>query len=239
MKDTRLNEDAAIYSRREERDARAKWSSLSKKEKITYFKDYYLKFVIIITALAGMLIWFIVTMLSPKKEMRLNITMVNSSMSQQALADFEAAVSDILEINPEKEEIFIDDSFHISTDGEIISQTDMASQEKLTVFASVGDLDILISDRATFERYSKMGIYYNLADALPSDLYNRLSENLVLSQVPDEDTEPFPYGIRLETYPKYKSLQIQIQDPIIGICASSKNRENAVTVIQMLTNTFN
>lgn len=43
MKETRLQEDAYIYKRREEPDEKQKWKDLDGAGKLQYFKDYYLK----------------------------------------------------------------------------------------------------------------------------------------------------------------------------------------------------
>lgn len=235
MKETRLKEDAAIYSKRQDnKSEKEKWSNLSSHEKVQYFKDYYLKFVIAGALILAFIIWFLYSIFKPKPETMLTVTLINSTMTDEASEALSSQLSSYLDIDTEKQEIFIDTSLFL--DDENPSEATMASEQKMVAYAFSGELDIIIAQEDVFERYAKQGYFINLAEALPSNLYSQFNDTFYMTRAED-DTEDIPYGISIAGYERFENLESYIQNPIIGIMANTKHKSNAVDTIQWFTET--
>lgn len=235
MKETRLKEDAAIYSKRQDnKSEKEKWSNLSSHEKVQYFKDYYLKFVIAGALILAFIIWFLYSIFKPKPETMLTVTLINSTMTDEASEALSSQLSSYLDIDTEKEEIFIDTSLYL--DDENPSEATMASEQKMVAYAFSGELDIIIAQEDVFERYAKQGYFINLAEALPSNLYSQFNDTFYMTRAED-DTEDIPYGISIAGYERFENLESYIQNPVIGIMANTKHKSNAVDTIQWFTET--
>lgn len=235
MKETRLKEDAAIYSKRQDnKSEKEKWSNLSSHEKVQYFKDYYLKFVIAGALILAFIIWFLYSIFKPKPETMLTVTLINSTMTDEASEALSSQLSSYLDINTDKEEIFIDTSLFL--DDENPSEATMASEQKMVAYAFSGELDIIIAQEDVFERYAKQGYFINLAEALPSNLYSQFNDTFYMTRA-ENDTEDIPYGISIAGYERFENLESYIQNPVIGIMANTKHKSNAVDTIQWFTET--
>lgn len=235
MKETRLKEDAAIYSKRQDnKSEKEKWSNLSSHEKVQYFKDYYLKFVIAGALILAFIIWFLYSIFKPKPETMLTVTLINSTMTDEASEALSSQLSSYLDIDTEKQEIFIDTSLFL--DDENPSEATMASEQKMVAYAFSGELDIIIAQEDVFERYAKQGYFINLAEALPSNLYSQFNDTFYMTRAED-DTEDIPYGISIAGYERFENLESYIQNPVIGIMANTKHKSNAVDTIQWFTET--
>lgn len=235
MKETRLKEDAAIYSKRQDnKSEKEKWSNLSSHEKVQYFKDYYLKFVIAGALILAFIIWFLYSIFKPKPETMLTVTLINSTMTDEASEALASQLSGYLDIDTEKEEIFIDTSLFL--DDENPSEATMASEQKMVAYAFSGELDIIIAQEDVFERYAKQGYFINLAEALPSNLYSQFNDIFYMTRT-ENDTEDIPYGISIAGYERFENLESYIQNPVIGIMANTKHKSNAVDTIQWFTET--
>lgn len=235
MKETRLKEDAAIYSKRQDnKSEKEKWSNLSSHEKVQYFKDYYLKFVIAGALILAFIIWFLYSIFKPKPETMLTVTLINSTMTDEASEALASQLSGYLDIDTEKQEIFIDTSLFL--DDENPSEATMASEQKMVAYAFSGELDIIIAQEDVFERYAKQGYFINLAEALPSNLYSQFNDTFYMTRA-ENDTEDIPYGISIAGYERFENLESYIQNPVIGIMANTKHKSNAVDTIQWFTET--
>ena len=88
-KKTVLNDDAALYSHKEDVSEKEKWSTMSNKERWQYFADYYLAKIvvsIIVIAVVGSILH---TMLTPKPEVVFSVAIVNDGASQQIYDDLQ------------------------------------------------------------------------------------------------------------------------------------------------------
>lgn len=233
MKDTRLNEDAAIYNRQKPQSEKEKWKNLSSKEKKQYFKDYYFKPLLLSLFIILIVGWLLYSIFSPKPKTVLTVSLINCTMSDENADTLASSLEDYLEIDKNKENVYIDTSLFIDTENR--SEASMASEQKMSIYSFSGEYDIIIAERELFDRYAANGFFYSLAEALPSNLYNEFSSNFVMSKVKDLGNEELPYGISIKGYKRFDELDAIMIDPVIAIAANGKNRENAVNTIQWLT----
>lgn len=226
MKETRLDDSASIYSKRNEESEKEKWSQMNGKEKWQYFSQYYLLKLCAIIVLSIFAMYLFVTILGPKDKLIFEMVLVNSNMEESKIEEMKQEIETLLK--PEKREIvMLDDSYYISEK----EQGDMSSEQKLSVCYYANELDIIVANRSVFEKYAKLGFFCDLAELLPTDQYSQVKEQLVFAST-EEQKEETAYGISLEGSKQFEKYDTQISDPVIGIVSNSKNVKNAVSVLE-------
>lgn len=236
LKETRLDDSAEIYKKREKLTERQKLSDMNTSEKWEYFKQYYLKKLLATLVIASFVGFLLYEVLSPKPDTVLNVAMVNYPLGEETLAKFENDIKEILNVDPETQNILIDATYDLKN-------YDYASAEKLTTLAFAGELDIFIAPESQFIKYAFSNSLAPLTDALPTDVYSALSDRLFScrtrlddEEVPEEAKGPEGvYGIYADELPMFAAYKGYMQDPpVIGIFVTSENTENAVTTIRHL-----
>ena len=230
---TKLEDDALLYQKREEKKDREKFKELDGKGKLQFFRDYYLVKVLIVVIAAALLGSVIYTMVKPKPEAALNVAVVNDQWEEQARDDFKTDLLDYLGLDAGKNTIEVMDALWINEDG-----SDMATRTKLMVNISAGMVDVMIADREQFLSYAEQGLFVDLSDKLPAQLDQKLDGQILKSGVIEEEgqepTGEYSVGISLENSGIYGSLTNQAEPMYIGITTSTKNMEDAVKMIQYL-----
>lgn len=235
MKETRLDDSASIYERRNPKTEKQKLSEMNGKEKWQYYKDYYFKKTIVSVLLLSLVGYFLYTVLSPKPETVLHVACANYQFSEEQIEEIQNGFAEYLGINTETQEVFFDPSY-------ILSDLEYTSAEKLAVLSFAKELDIIITPESKFKEYAFSGSLWSLSDQLPTDLYSALSDKFYLSQVRqdeepmDEATGPsYVFGIYLDDTELFKDYPSE-DPPVLGIVLSGSHNENAVEFIRYLFN---
>ncbi len=231
-KETRLNDTADIYTKRENQTEKQKLGDMTITEKFQYFKDYYFKKIFMVCLLSGIAIWFLYTVLSPKTETVLYAAIINDALDNEKTDVLTKELEQYYKINPEKQEIVLDYNFYIDEENGGTETT--ASVQKLGTYVAAEQIDVIITDEKTFQGYAYNGYFVDLADQLPTDLYSNLSDSFFMSETDEKKTEKNAYGVYLTDCEKYKNLGSMIEKPVIGIVANSKYRENGADFIKYL-----
>ncbi len=235
-KETRLDDSAEIYKKREKMTERQKLSEMNTTEKWDYFKQYYYKKLLATLVIVGFVGYFLYEVLSPKPDTVLSVAMVNYPLDEVTLTQLENDIKDLLNVNEETQNILIDTGYDLNNH-------DYASAEKLSTYAFAGEIDLFIAPESQFVKYAFSNSLAPLTDALPTDVYSALSDRLFScrtrlsdEEVPSEAKGPEGvFGIYAEDLPMFKAYQGYMQDPpVIGIIVTSKNTENAVSTIRYL-----
>lgn len=210
-KKTTLDDSAGIYEKREQQTERQKLKNMTKKEKFSYFKTYYAKKVIL--SLLGLAIIFslLYQVLSPKPEEILSIAIINGAFDDTKFSTFEKDIDQYFHLNKEKETIRIDSTYYIS-DNDVLGSS-IGSLQKLTTYIATQGIDIIIADPKEFDNLIKQGNFVDLKEALPSDLYQKVSADLykgaALKDPSDINNTEYgkeaDYGIRLDNNEVYKT----------------------------------
>lgn len=228
-KETRLDESAQIYQPREKQSDRAKFKEMNRKQKFTYFKDYYLMkcfFVLLALVFVGSLAYSI---FGPKVDTVLHAAVINGVFSDTTAQSMETDMEARLELDTKKSDVHIDTSFFIGDDYHYGPST----EQKLVALLMAGDIDIIIAPEKEFAIYVAQGYMAKLSDQLPTQLFSSLSDRF-LSSVTKDDPKEAAYGIYLNNYQLYDTNGTVVMDPVIGICLSSKHKDNGIALIQYL-----
>lgn len=230
-KKTALDDDSLLYQKRDDSFGKKDTSAMTGKEKAGYFKDYYLKTVLIVLAVAAVLGSVLYSMLFNHQESILGIAFID-----------DACISETEAFNEHLREFFelTDEGDYIDTTNYVLSE--YGSQVRFTTLASAGSLDIIFGSEDCFKQYSQMGYFADLSEILPAELYEKIKDRIVMSSEVETDengditqTLPeAPYGIDISQNALYKEYGGSDGKVIIGIVANTKQTENAVRLIEHL-----
>lgn len=145
------------------------FATMTPKEKLAYFWDYYKIHTVVVIAVAAFVIAFINSYLS-NKPFAFYAVMLNAN----ALTDNTAAASAWSEgfmeyagIDPESYQVNIDTSIAISPDGG--DQYEVASRQKMVAMMHAGDIHAIVADTETFEGYARLEYFYDLTAAFTEE----------------------------------------------------------------------
>lgn len=230
QKKTALDDDSILYQKRDDSIRKKDISSLSGRQKLQYFKDYYLKFCILAVILVVVGANLVYTIFFRHQETVLNVALVN-----------EAALSD-----PEGLADFLKDSFQTTGRDQLLTVTnynlgDVNQQMAFTTKLVAGDLDLIICDRDTFDSESEAGFYLDLSSVeLPSSFLDHLLTGQIVEKDSDDQIirtgEVLPYGIDIADTPLYTYYGGSAKEAILCITAVSEHTDRDLKFIQLLAN---
>ena len=238
-KETVLKDDASIYQKREKKSERQKFSEMKTfQEKVNYFKMYYLKMTLAGILIAGLAIYFIYTVASPKDKNLLRVAFVDYFFMDEATTEMAADFIEAKNITLGEHEV-------ITFDGSSYQISGSGNYNAATVFSThvmAREIDMIIAPESSFKAYAFNGSIGSLTELLPSDLYGELSDRFFLSKLRQENEgiedavgEDYVLGIYLDETPfweKYGSFVQGNDRPVIGIIVNGPNKEYAVEFLR-------
>ena len=232
LKDTTLDNSADIYKPREEKSEKQKLSEMTFQDKVSYLKSYYLAKTVAIIAIIAFAGYLFYTILTPKPETLLYAAIVNYAIPEETAATLQSDFSNHLGITSDKEEVMFDTSFYLGS-GNDTSEYTMSAQEKLSVYFTAGDVDVLIAPESIIKNYASFGYLDKLTDQLPTDLCTSLSESFLFSTTEDNPVSG-AYGIYLDGTALYNGTSDPTDRPVLAIVINSDQKQNAIEFIRYL-----
>lgn len=230
-KKTVLNDDAALYSHKEDISEKDKWKTLSGKEKWQYFADYYLGKIVIILVTVAVVGSVLHTMLTPKPEVVFSVAVVGDGINQPMYEELQQKFNTLIALDEETQQTVFDTGYNFSNG-------DYQSWQKFAMYNMVGDLDVTILPKSQFEEYAPGDYFSPLAVHLSSTLYASLSEYFLETKLQDENGNLIPdsetvYGIDLSATWLYGTQQRE--DPmVLVINAAPENGKNIELFLEFL-----
>ena len=229
-----MEEDSIIYQRRtDESDTKKVWKDLTFRQKVQFFKDYYLIktiVAIIVLCVAGN---FLYTILKPKKDAVLYATVVFDALDETKVNAMHKELDKLFDVQKDQE-VVIDTSFLETNETKVYG-----TSERLQAMLYAHQLDVIISDQKEYEHLGYYGNLTNLDIFLPDDVKELVKDDLIISPVGDDDDPnqvkaEFVMGIDLSNCKKYKDLGSVLEKPILSIPLGANNEENAVKFLRYL-----
>ncbi|MDF2541865.1 MAG: hypothetical protein K0S47_1583 [Herbinix sp.] len=228
-KETRLNDEADIYQPRIEQSEKQKLKEMSFREKRAYLWEYYKIHFIASVAGIAFLIYVIHTIITPNVDTVFYAAMINNPLPDDVLEQVEAEFSDVLQLDPETQEVYLNSSFFFNQTGDYT----MNMKQALTTYIASSEVDVIIAPESEFKSYAYYGYLVELSDAMPTDLYSNLTDSFFSSEM--EDTkENGVYGVYLTNTKLYQNSTTPSDPYVLGIVANSKHSENAIEYIRYL-----
>lgn len=225
-KQTRLGDSAEIYQPRRKLTEKEKLRDLPFKKKASYLWDYYRIHAIVFIAVIALTSYIIYTIVTPKVETKFYAAIINNTINEQVLMDYEANFSKHLQLDPTKEAVDFNSNFYFNNDT-------YNTRQVLSAYIATSEIDVIIAPESEFASYAKSGFMDKLSDQLPTDLYSSMTDRFYFSEV-ENDSESSAYGIFLTDSELFKNNTIDKDPFILGIITNSKHKENAVEFIRYL-----
>ena len=219
-KKTILDDNASIYKKHSDRPKKEPLKKMSKEEKWQYFKDYYLKKVIVSIVIIIGIGYF------------LNIMVFNKTTDILAIGLFGG-----IEIN-NKEEVQeeLRSVLEITNEKDVISIKSLQENDRrLFDLMGADAIQLLIMNEDDFKSLSEKGALTDFSTILNEEEYNSLNNKFVMAKVTELDdkgniasiSDEAPYGIKIDDKVLLNGEIYSDEDIYIGILIDSKNTENA------------
>lgn len=202
------------------------------KERLSYF-FYYYKVHVLLTVVIGAVVISTIVSLATKKDIVLQVVYINGfpvENTETFMADFATTIP----INPEKEEVLLDDSFYIAAENR--STFDEQNQEKLFMMSAAGTVDVCVSDEAFFMELVKQGYLLDLSTVLTDEQMEQYQDRLFYYDSDENKTEgKEAVGIKITDAPKIMATNsFPNTDCYYSIVVNSKHTDNALAFLEYL-----
>ncbi|MCC8046882.1 MAG: hypothetical protein LIP12_15610 [Clostridiales bacterium] len=245
-----LDADALIYQHREEKSGKEQMKSLHGKNRREFFKQYYLKRILIIAAVllfGVILLYNIVT----TKNYALSILVVNASgdVNEEEDQEYFGKFLELNDMNTSKNEVYLNRSLNVDINSEDSVNTSNV-QTIVNMFTRQG-VDLFLSDSDFYLLMAERSYFKNLEDYLTEEEVASIDEeNLVYVTLletekengedgtDDSETnagETILAGIRLspeEGWLADRGWYEDGMDIIVGLPVSVTNKELAVGLLK-------
>lgn len=233
------------------------------KQKLAYFWYYYKWHVIIGIVIIAMVSSFIYQFVN-RKDTAFNTVLLNASLLDQMSSEQPDFIADFAEkegIDLNTSDITFDTSIRIVEDS--MDETSVTSSQKLMVYVAANELDSMITDFDSFQKYANSSLFYDLRDILTDEQIQALEpyfyyvdREVVLAIEaanddlntdytpeypdpfhPEEMQDPVPVGICLTDCKDLTDNYYFRGDGIVmGIYANAEHVDTAVDLAEYLLN---
>ena len=160
------------------KNEKEKWKQMNGKQRLSYYKSYYLVPTVIALIVIIFLINIILDMTVRKKEILVNIITVNvvkeedntNDLSKDLLEYFGGEGKQTVAINPQ----YYGESGDVNVD--TVIRTMLASEA----------VDFMLMDTEAYERYSQLGAYADFEIILPKESFSELKDRIIYLDYEDE-----------------------------------------------------
>lgn len=172
-------------------------STMSPKQKLAYFWDYYKIHVLVAAVVIAVIISFVRQYLGNKDTafyavlLNVGVTDSNAEIATSLSEDFREYAG----IDPEQYEVTIDTSISLY-DG-VDAQYAIANQQKLLAMMQIGDVSTLVADTENFEKYAQFEFLYDLQSLLSEEelaKYNSYLYYTDAASIENDDSTASPNG---------------------------------------------
>ncbi len=226
---TTLDDDASIYSRTKDTVTKEELKNLPFKQKIAYFKDYYMIGLACLIAAAIFIGYMVYTsLINPSRDV-LTVAVLDDTFVS-ATEEMGASIKEYIGLERRKDYVGV--SYFDTND----YQMNMAYM----TIAGAGQLDLIVCSYEQFQNQANMGLLADMKELLPAETYNRLKDRMVTGHAVDADLDgnityvgdELEYGIDITDSAVVKQYITTGADRVI-LCAfaAPPNKENALKTI--------
>ena len=231
-KKTTLKDNAALYTHETDgMTEREKFKSLKGRKKWIQFRDYYLLKIVAIVAVLAFVASLLYTVLKPRPETVFYAAISDYVIDFDEVEALQQEFDDHIKLDTQKQETLFDTSFLFKT-------TDTGSTQKFAVYMTVGQMSVVILPQSAFEERAVYSYFKPLSEILPTDLYLKLTDRMVMSGIYDEDgvlidDSEKAYGIRLDGLRHFEKTNTS-EPVVLAVASSWVNDDICVDFIEFL-----
>ena len=225
------NRDHNNSMRDEIREQNAKLKDAPLKEKLSYFKDYYLVTTFVVIAVLVFIGSIACSMISAPDDTGFAAFFYNSSGSFANTAMLDEFVS-YSGIDTKEHDAYIDATMNYNPDA--ADYATYSGIQKSMAVISTGELDVIVGDQTAFDYFSKSAYFSDVTTILPDDLMELFQDKLYY-YTNEETGETLPLGIYITDSPKLAEYYYYVdKEPILGFLVNSNSIENAISFLRYL-----
>ena len=169
---TTLEDNAAIYAKRDERPAKERFKDLKGQEKWQFFKDYVLAKVIVGIIIIALLASLLYSMFKPKPETLMYVAIINNPFDKGNLDAMTDDLTASIVTDTKKEEIRLDSDYYFAGN-------EYNARMKFMTLIAAGDIDSMIFPAVEFGNYFEAATYAELGTVLSEETLKKLDEYIV------------------------------------------------------------
>lgn len=176
---------------------KTKWKEMTGRQRLQYFKDYYMLKAIVVVIILAVVVSLIRTITRNSREVLLSGYFINVTADEEFYTKLEDGYFSYREGNPKKQQVDLGTDITISPAGNGMTQTDTANKAKVMALISGKLADYMIMDSSEFEEWNMEGVYADLSEVMTDEQLEELAP--YLTEVTDEETgNTYPAAIRLD-----------------------------------------
>ncbi len=180
---TTLQEDAAIYGKRDERGAFEKFKSLKGAAKWEFFRDYFLWKLIAIVAGVVVLVLFLVKVLGPQEDIVCNIAVLDDPFTEAAYDTYSARLNEAFITDEKLQRVTLDTAYYVTSDG-------YNSRTRLMTYIAASEIDFMIMPENEYLSYLESGMFADLETLLSPEMIASLGDLLSYRPTYHDDDDP-------------------------------------------------
>lgn len=226
-----LGDDAFLYQKSHDTVTKEDLKNLTWKQKMQYFKDYYMKKVILALIIVIAATSIINETIINRSDCVLYIACIDEYMINRS-EELTETLTDYIQIEDKND--YVNVSYYNLDD----YNTNMA----FVTHSTTGSIDLFIASSDFFEEKAALGMFADLSEVLPKELYEQLSDKIIEGRTTETDVdgniisygEYTPYGIDLSGNEKYTEYEGIGEAPILCISVNTENMDNIIKALTYL-----
>lgn len=215
------------------REQNAKLKDAPLKDKIAYYKEYYLKATLAILAAAIFIGYIAYTMITAPDDTAFAAYFFNNTGDSSSTELLDSFV-EYAGIDTKKHDAYIDASMHYGDAADTMTGYSYVDLEKSMAVIAAKELDVLVGDQSTFDYYCKSEVFSDITTVLPDDLMEQFKDKLYY-YTNEETNETLPLGIDVSDAPKLQ--EYHYYDGItayFGFIVNSDSVDNAIAFLRYI-----
>lgn len=209
-----LDDDASLFQVQEAKSEKQKWSQMNTRQRLQYFRDYYLIKCLICIAAAGITAAVLWSTLRPHKERVLFIAVVQDYLAPQDKAQLKEQLEQALVLDADRQEVLIDDVFPNGHE----------SNAKLSTYLGAQEIDLIITNEERFQELAEAGCFEDLNTYLP-DFAKENADLLCRSSDSSSENTPTENANQSQADPKNKTAAYGIYLPDVNLIQSNPDTD--------------
>lgn len=210
-----------------------KIEEMSSKEKLSYFKTYYLKKVVVSIFMLVLLIWFIVDMVNSNKEILIAGCMVNVEVGS---AGYYYMTDDYLEyadVNSKKNIAYLAVGNRLNfLDGQ--DMDNYSYEMALIAQLAAGDFHYMILDKSALERFQSLDVYVDMEEVLTKEQLEEYKDAIVYLESEEKGSEKEAAAIELTDTQLVKKYEIEPKEAYLVLVDVNFNKEKCAQFVNYI-----
>ncbi len=203
---------------------------LPRGEKAWYIWEYYKIHICVLAFVIMFAGSMLSNILNPEKIYLQNASINLYDINQQEPEPLTTAFHDTMQLG-EYDTVSIH-PFYLTFD-DMGAENDYYTVQKLQVMVAAKELDLLFTNKNSFEQMSLMGIYGNLEEMLPEDLWDSVKDSAIYLTDPDTGVD-YAAALDITNSPVIKDCEFLSDTVFVCMSPTAPNIEHCIEMLEYI-----